>query len=62
MSLYDLKRIGGSASAEDAAGTKYQENFKKIIERKGCLLQQLFNLDGTGLIFEARDAGCHNAI
>jgi hypothetical protein len=52
MSLHGMKRIGESAaSAEHAAGTKYQEHFKKVIEGKGYLPQQIFNLDGTGLKF-----------
>jgi hypothetical protein len=52
MSLQNVKRTGESASPYPLAHNKYPEHFKRIIEEKDYLPQQIFNLRETGLKFK----------
>jgi hypothetical protein len=50
MSVYSLKRVRESASANHVAGTRYSRYFEKIIE-EDCFSHQVFNLDKTSLFW-----------
>jgi hypothetical protein len=52
MSLWHVKRVGEAASDEYVAGAKYPQHIKKVTEEKSCLLQQVFNLDETGVFYK----------
>jgi hypothetical protein len=47
MSLHNVKRTGESASPYPVAGNKYPVHFKRIMEEKDYLPQQIFNLRET---------------
>jgi len=49
VSLWNVKRVGEPASDEYVIDAKYPEHFKKAVEENDCVLQQVFNLDKTGL-------------
>ncbi|XP_014768478.1 tigger transposable element-derived protein 1-like [Octopus bimaculoides] len=55
-SYRSIKKQGESASADKQAATEFPNALKKIIEENGFLLEQIFNVDGTGLYWkELRD-------
>jgi transposase-like protein/uncharacterized protein CbrC (UPF0167 family) len=51
-SLKNLKITGESASADAEAASAFPKEFKKLIEEKGYLPEQVFNCDETGLFWK----------
>lgn len=50
--LHNLKMKGKAASADDDAAKEYHDIFKRIIERGGYRLEQVFNMDKTRLYWK----------
>ncbi|CAM5110249.1 unnamed protein product [Natator depressus] len=52
FNLKNVQTTGEAASANEKAARAYPEKLKKIIEEKGCLPEQVFNADETGLFWK----------
>ncbi|CAM5075763.1 unnamed protein product [Natator depressus] len=52
FNLKNLQTTGEAASANEDAAKAYPEQLKKIIEEKGYLLEQVFNVEETGLFWK----------